>query len=1004
MDTERLSEVVKAALELPAAERAAVLDRLCAGDDELRREAESLLAYETTAAGFIETSAMKLAARQLAGAQREFVAGTNIHHYRLIKPLGAGGMGRVYLAEDEKLKRQVAIKFLPEAFTADAEWVRRFEQEARAASALNHPNIITIHEVGQHDQQHFIITEFIEGRTLREVLNEAKARRLDVKTTIDIAAQVAGALKAAHDVGIFHRDIKPENLMLRADGLVKVLDFGIAKLGEAPGVPPSGGSSGFSRTARLVNEPLPPEGGTPNLTAAGAILGTASYMSPEQARGKAVDGRSDLFSLGAVMYEMAMGERLFPNATPAEVTEQLLRPQEPLSSAAKFDSKTKPLEAVIRRCLRRKREQRFASAAELLGELQRLKRQLDTRFLRRVALAVSLLVVLVVAAVGWIVPASINEEWIETRMHDGHTRRVTQLALSPDGRTLISVSFDKKVVVWDLERRIRRATLTEHTGNVTAVAFSPDGKLFATTGADGDGRLIIWDAAQLTKVAVLPGWRAWSYEIAFTPNGRFLVAPSASENPRSLNIWEVGTWRKVATVPGERPIVISPDSRWLIGQDSRTFELASGKELRTGFELPGKSAFSPDGSRLAAVEQTGQVSFWDVSRFWSAAECKLIDRYPAHRDHGHAIAYSPNGRMVASASDTVIVWDARTHEKLARFAPKDTVNSLVFSHDSRQIISGHGDGTIVIWGIAEKEPLANLAEHCAPVLSANFSPDGRSVISASEDNSIIIWDAASGLKRAVLSGHRAPVRTAVFSIDGQWVLSGDLDHNLILWDAARRARLRSFAPARAQKDEFSYRAALSPDKRWIASSFGVYATDDGRTVVDFFPKAQKEMPTIHGVAFSPDGRWLACVGTWGYIALWEVAQWQPRQMLKSIGNYNAVTFAPDSRQLAIGDNDGEIALWQVEPFEKIGVLKRHTSGIELLAFTPDGRTLASAGDDESVGLWDVARRRFIGNIGRHTLPVLSVGVAPDGRLVTGEQDQTVRIYTRRRSLWGWRLD
>ncbi|HMV51939.1 MAG TPA: hypothetical protein PKD31_29620, partial [Blastocatellia bacterium] len=253
-------------------------------------------------------------------------------------------------------------------------------------------------------------------------------------------------------------------------------------------------------------------------------------------------------------------------------------------------------------------------------------------------------------------------------------------------------------------------------------------------------------------------------------------------------------------------------------------------------------------------------------------------------------------------------------------------------------------------------------------------------------------------------GHRAPVRTAVFSIDGQWVLSGDLDHNLILWDAARRARLRSFAPARAQKDEFSYRAALSPDKRWIASSFGVYATDDGRTVVDFFPKAQKEMPTIHGVAFSPDGRWLACVGTWGYIALWEVAQWQPRQMLKSIGNYNAVTFAPDSRQLAIGDNDGEIALWQVEPFEKIGVLKRHTSGIELLAFTPDGRTLASAGDDESVGLWDVARRRFIGNIGRHTLPVLSVGVAPDGRLVTGEQDQTVRIYTRRRSLWGWRLD
>lgn len=1052
---EKIKWLFQLAMELPTTERNDFLRRQCDGVEELRCEVATMLDDAAAAESFMKTSALHHLAAEMAREQPSLI-GQTISHYYIEAELGAGGMGRVFKARDERLKRHVAIKILPAEFTADAVRVRRFEQEAYAASALNHPCIITIYEIGQAEWNgeglHYIAYELIEGQTLRERLRQS---RLSWPEVVAIAAQIAEALRAAHAAGIIHRDVKPENVMLRADGRVKVLDFGIAKRFDVP----------------VTNE----DGSAPdhapsfdNSTLTGGLMGTLGYLSPEQARMERVDARTDLFALGLMMHEMLAGRHPLAEQSNDQKLAALVSDEElPAISSLRTDIPA-ALAALVKQAIRKQREERYSSAGAMLETLNQLKpavenkadkhrsgmqtvfRQqnanqllnqlvslaavergtrlspaalwtiwrhstikrgrLESALLRRSLLSTLGKAGLIALAAGLVVLAlaagfSVDERWDEQIMHDGHTRRVTQLALSPDGRTLVSVSFDRKVIVWDLERRVRRATLTEHTGNVTAVAFSPDGKLFATTGADGDGRLIVWDAARLTKVVALPGWRSWSYEIAFTPDGRFLVAPSESENPRSLNVWEVGTWRKVATVPGERPIVISPDGRWLIGQDSRTFELASGKELGARFELPGKSAFSPDSSRLAAVEPTGQVSFWDVSRFWSAAERKLIDRYPAHRDHGHAIAYSPDGRMVASASDTIIVWDARTHEKLARFAPKDTVNSLVFTHDSRQIISGQGDGTVVIWDIAEKEPLANLAEHCAPVLSARFSPDGQSVISASEDHSIIIWDAASGLKRAVLIGHRTPVRTAVFSTDGQWVFSGDLDHNLILWDAATGARLRSFAPERAQKNEFSYRAALSPDKRWIASSFGVYAVDDGHTVVDFFPKAEKEMPAIHDVAFSPDGRWLACVGTFGYIALWEVAQWQPRQMLKISGNYNAATFSADSRQLAIGNNEGEIALWQIEPFEKIGVMKHHVSGIESLAFVPDGRTLASAADDESVAVWDVKRRRFITNVGRHILPVLTVGFAPDGRrLITGEHDHSVRVYTRHRALWGWQMD
>jgi eukaryotic-like serine/threonine-protein kinase len=298
--------------------------------------------------------------------------GQTFSHYRILKKLGSGGMGELYLAEDDRLSRKVALKILPEQFTQDAGRVRRFEQEARAASALNHPNIITIYEIGQIDREaleetgkesenrsgtlHFIAIEFIEGETLRQRMN---SRRLSLSEAIDITVQAASALQAAHMAGIVHRDIKPENLMIRPDGFIKVLDFGLAKLTEQVG------EIDLEAPTRSLFETQP-----------GMMIGTLAYMSPEQARGFPVDARTDIFSLGIVLYEMITGQRPFRGATPGDMIAALLV-GEPARLSEQLPSGQKELEGIVSRMLSRERDSRYQTAQELLSDLRREKIRLD---------------------------------------------------------------------------------------------------------------------------------------------------------------------------------------------------------------------------------------------------------------------------------------------------------------------------------------------------------------------------------------------------------------------------------------------------------------------------------------------------------------------------------------------------------------------------------------------------------------------------------------------------
>jgi serine/threonine-protein kinase len=373
---EQIERLYHAALERGPDAREAFLDESCAGDEDLRREVAWLLACDVPGDSFIQSPAIEIAARAMAAeplieastnSMWNLIAGSQIGAYRLIEPLGRGGMGEVHLALDTRLGRKVALKLLPAAFTTDASRVQRFAREARAASALNHPNIITIHEVGETETENgnlrYIVTEYVEGETLRQRLRDAPQRRMKPSEAIDISLQIAAALAAAHEAGITHRDIKPENIMVRPDGLVKVLDFGLAKLTNPPVETIDTGAMTMSREME---------------TTPGMILGTLCYLSPEQARAREVDARSDIFSLGAVLYEMIAGEPLFAGETTADIIAAIINKEpEPLAGFTREPSLSgAEMDRIARKALRKDREERYQSAGDMFSDLKDLKEEL----------------------------------------------------------------------------------------------------------------------------------------------------------------------------------------------------------------------------------------------------------------------------------------------------------------------------------------------------------------------------------------------------------------------------------------------------------------------------------------------------------------------------------------------------------------------------------------------------------------------------------------------------
>jgi serine/threonine protein kinase len=374
-----IEEIFRAALDQEPDRIGAFLDTACEGDDVLRRKIEALLASRQRAASFIETSAVGLATKIIQNRQADSLIGETIGHYKISESIGTGGMGEVYLATDMTAGRKAALKILPTRFAGDAERLKRFQQEAHAVVGLNHPNILTIYEIGEDHSTHYIASELIEGETLRQGLMRG---RIQLSEAVDIAIQVASALAAAHDAGIVHRDIKPENIMLRPDGYVKVLDFGIAKLAESAFADPAfaAASAEWAATADRAGSM------TLAHTNLGSILGTVRYMSPEQACGGQIDKSTDIWSLGVVLYEMVTGHAPFTGdppsqsygaaGTPKEVMSAILE-TEPPPLTSYIAHPPAELQQIINKTLRKDREERYHNAHELLQALKDFRHKLE---------------------------------------------------------------------------------------------------------------------------------------------------------------------------------------------------------------------------------------------------------------------------------------------------------------------------------------------------------------------------------------------------------------------------------------------------------------------------------------------------------------------------------------------------------------------------------------------------------------------------------------------------
>jgi serine/threonine protein kinase len=384
MDPERwqkLDELFHSALACAVEQREAFIVAACAGDDDLRRELESMLDhYEQAVSSFIERPAFQLGAETLVGEEGNSLIGQTVGPYQLLSMLGTGGMGEVYLAFDTKRPRKVALKFLHSDLTGDSGRVQRFRQEARAVLALNHPHILTIFDIGEIDGRQFIATEFVEGQTLRDLINNGP---LELSKVLEVATQIASALSAAHSAGIVHRDIKPENLMLRPDGYLKIVDFGIAKLSEQ--------LTSDSNASTIIK------------TEAGTAIGTVRYMSPEQVRVLDVDGRTDIWSLGIVIFELVTGRFPFGLRTAGDLVADILG-GDPEHLSRYAPAAPAELERIVNKALVKEREGRYQTAGEILHDLNQLKSQvqsgqkLDTvksRTTRRLLFAVSAVVVLV---------------------------------------------------------------------------------------------------------------------------------------------------------------------------------------------------------------------------------------------------------------------------------------------------------------------------------------------------------------------------------------------------------------------------------------------------------------------------------------------------------------------------------------------------------------------------------------------------------------------------------